>query len=180
MSVRATLLTASEITRAYFEAVLHDRASLTVLDGTGELPPCEQLVIDLDTVPMPRRIPTGCRYFTIGSDGTPDLLRPFTDSELLDRLFPQDNVARKAALLEDPPRMVIGYDTILLSETERRLLSLLLDGESVSYAALLADVWKDRGADENLLRVTVSHLRKKLAPYGMDIKSTRGAYRLYK
>ncbi len=176
--MRVALLTASEITRAYFEAILYGRASLAAIDGEGEIPPCELLAVDLDTVALPRRMPVGCRILTFGSVGTPDLLRPFTDRELLLRLFPENDPERPPRLLNDPPRLALGNDMLSLSETEHRLLSLLLVGDEVPYGALLAGGWGDRGADENLLRVTVSHLRKKLSPYGLGIKSTRGAYRL--
>ena len=106
------------------------------------------------------------------------MLRPFTDGELLERLFLSEKDGREPALLAEPPRLEIMGEEIALSGIEHSLLALLLSGEQISYGDLMRAAWTDGGADANLLRVTVSHLRKKLAPFGIRIDSTRGAYQI--
>ncbi len=173
---RVCLRTRSAVTEAYFAALLFDTAELLCLGERDPIPPCALLLTDLDTADLPRHIPSGCRHLTVGSDGTPDILRPITDRELLDALFPRQIDADAPHLLDSPPRLAVSGAEIHLSKIEHRLLSALLCQKPVPYAELIFSGWGEKGADENILRVTVSNLRKKLAPYRVDIRAQGGAY----
>lgn len=174
--IRVCLRSESAVTRAYFSALLFDVAEVACVAERDPIPPSSILLTDLDTVAPPRRIPSGCRHITVASAGTPDILRPMTDREVLNVLFLREAEAGEPHLLDLPPRLSACGAEIHLSETEHRLLSALIGGAAVRYADLISLVWKDKGADENILRVTVSNLRKKLAPYGIVLKAEAGAY----
>ena len=178
MKLRICLCTASEVTQAYFAAILDGCATLLCRGERGELPLCDLLVTDLDTVSMPSRIPSECRHLTIGSRGTPDILRPITDRELLDRLLLNESGDAEPTLLSNPPRLRLWDYELPLTATEHSLLDCLISRESVPYADLRQAVWGDGEASDNLLRVTVSHLRRKLRPYRIRIESAQGMYTL--
>ncbi len=178
MSCEVSIRTASEVTAAYFAAILPCDCRLTRLSEAEKIPPCELVITDLDTVSPPRSLPRGCRHLTLGSEGTPDLLRPMTDEEILLRLFPSPSAGDEPKLLDAPPRLFVSGESVALTAREARILALLFDGDEVSVERLLSEIRTERGADRNLLRVTLSNLRKKLVPYYIRIEPRRGSYRL--
>lgn len=177
---RIALVTRDCITAAYFEALLFERASLTVLDGTRKIPDCDLVVFDLDSLGEDVKLPTSIPHLTIGRCGTPDLKRPFSDRSLLQRLLPEKESAVEPHLLPEELCLVTGNGEYRLSDTEYRLLSELFraEGGEVPCTELFCRVWEGKSLNVNLLRVTVSHLRQRLKNAGLSILSTRGGYRL--
>ena len=177
---RICLITRDAVTAAYFEALLHERASLTVTEGTRRLPDTDLFVLDTDSILDPIDLPAHLPRLTVGSDGTPDLLRPFTDRVLLARLLPESTEGARPHLLPSGQCLVAGGGEYRLSDTEYRLLSELFraEGEEVDCETLFSRVWEGREMNLNLLRVTVSHLRQRLKDAELSISSTRGGYRL--
>ena len=177
---RITLLTRDRVTAAYFEALLFEKASLTVLDGTRRIPESDLIVLDLDSLGEDVKLPSQVPHLTIGRGKTPDLKRPFTDRSLLSRLFSEKESTVEPHLVPDELSLVTGSGEYRLSDTEYRLLSELFssEGSEVDCSGLFARVWPERPFNVNLLRVTVSHLRRRLKNAGLSIQSTRGGYRL--
>jgi DNA-binding response OmpR family regulator len=119
--------------------------------------------------------------------GSDDFLRkPYAVKELRARV---DALIRRAARV---PETVVkgqlkldvvagqafcGGEDLLLTQKEFSLLLLLAQNEDkpVSAEYLYEKVWKaPMGGDKNTVQVTVSKLRKKLAPAGYDISAIRG------
>ena len=177
---RICLLTRDGITAAYFKALLYGKASLAVQDHARKLPEADLLVVDLDSMdedvgasyPMPR--------LTVGREGRADLKRPFTDRMLLTRLLSEKESTVEPHLLPDQQTLLTGSGEYRLSDTEYRLLSELFraEGAEIDCQSLFGRVWEGREMNLNLLRVTVSHLRRHLKNAELSILSTRGGYRL--
>ena len=175
------LLTRDPVTAAYFEALLFERANLTVLDGsTRRIPDGDLVVIDLDSLGEDVKIPSANPHLTMGRSGTPDIKRPFTDRALMSKLFPEKETAVEPHLVSETLSLVTGHGEYRLSDTEYRLLAELFGAEDleVDCPTLFGRVWEDKELNVNLLRVTVSHLRRRLVSAGISIVSTRGGYRL--
>jgi DNA-binding response OmpR family regulator len=91
-------------------------------------------------------------------------------------------VRRFGSLIVDPmtQRVRVGGEAIELSQTEYRLLSVLSGRPSLifSRAELLLQVWgEDRAADDHLVDVHISNLRRKLGDDPADpsyIRTVRG------
>lgn len=177
---RICLFTRDEVTASYFKALLFGKASLTVLDGVRRIPEADLLVLDLDSMGEDLKLPSAPPHLTIGRCGAPDLKRPFTDRALMSRLLLVKESTVEPHLLCDRQSLVTGSGEYRLSDTEYRLLSELFraDGGEVDCAELFSRVWDGRALNINLLRVTVSHLRRRLRNAGLSILSTRGGYRL--
>ena len=177
---RICLLTRDAVTAAYFEALLFERASLTVLDGSRKIPDADLIVFDLDSLGEDIKIPDNVPHLTFGRSGTPDLKRPFTDRALMMRLLPEKEAAVEPHLIPEELSLVTGSGEYRLSDTEYRLLSelFLADGAEIECSELFHRVWEDKPLNVNLLRVTVSHLRGRLKNADLSIVSTRGGYRL--
>jgi DNA-binding response OmpR family regulator len=120
------------------------------------------------------------------ADGDEYLRKPYALKELRARV---DALIRRAA--RTPETVVKGLlkldvvaglafcgdEDLLLTQKEFALLLLLIrNGEkTVSAEYLYEKVWKaPMSGDKNAVQVTVSKLRKKLAPYGYDISVMRG------
>lgn len=177
---RIALITRDRVTASYFEALLFEKASLTVLDGARRIPEVDLAVFDLDSLGEDVKLPASIPHLTIGRGETPDLRRPFTDRALLLRLFPEKENAMEPHLLPQELCLVTGSGEYRLSDTEYRLLSelFLAEGGEIGCAELFCRVWEGKPLNVNLLRVTVSHLRQRLKNAGLSILSTRGGYRL--
>ncbi len=78
-------------------------------------------------------------------------------------------------------RVYVGDKHVELSDRLARVLCRLAeaDGEVVTRRDLMRDVWGDRGLSDNIIDMTVSDLREKLAPHPIRIKTLNGeGYRL--
>ena len=177
---RIALITRDAVTAAYFEALLYEKASLTVLDGTKRIPQVDLAVFDLDSLGEDLKLPTSIPHLTIGRGETPDLRRPFSDHALMACLLPDLKSTVEPHLLPSELSLVTGNGEYRLSDTEYRLLSELLraEGAEVGCSELFRRVWEEKAFNVNLLRVTVSHLRRRLKNAGLAILSTRGGYRI--
>ena len=177
---RIALITRDGVTAEYFEALLYEKATLTVLDGSRKIPDCDLVVIDVESLGEEVKIPSGIECLTMGRGETPDLKRPFTDRALIMRLLPEKESAVEPHLVPEELSLVAGNGEYRLSDTEYRLLAELFsaDGSEVDCKILFDRVWEGKAYNVNLLRVTVSHLRQRLKNAEIAIVSTRGGYRL--
>jgi Transcriptional regulatory protein, C terminal len=104
---------------------------------------------------------------------------PASDLELQTRLV---NLAQRAASHPRPPivddlgQLTYRGRSLFVSPIDQQLLHVLVEsfGAIVTEAALIEKVWPE-GAKNQVLRVHLSRLRRRLAPLGLTIKCARNA-----
>ena len=95
-------------------------------------------------------------------EGVAAMKRPFTEEELVEKIkeklcsVPSDEATEKKEVSE--------YDTSVLSETEKKLLEVLLEnrGNAVSAQELSLRVWGRECIRSNIVNVYIRYLREKL------------------
>ena len=95
-------------------------------------------------------------------EGVGDIKRPFSQEELVEKIRKKQG----GVLFEEAPSEngIAEYDTSALSETEKKLLDVLLEnrGNVVSAQELSLRVWGRESIKSNIVNVYIRYLREKL------------------
>ena len=123
---------------------------------------------DIDTV---ANAPSGENIYRMSAYSAADISLPFEFSTLLDIIEEKDSTAE---LILGERCAYLRGERIKLTELECALLSRLMraDGEYVSRADILRDVWGDE-ADAGIINVYIHYLREKLERGEKIIVSSR-------
>ena len=108
-------------------------------------------------------IESSSNYITFSAtEGKADLKRPFTADELLS--FIEKSRSEDSGKVYEPPVTGEEFDKSCLSETEAKLLEVLLEnrGHPVSPQVLSKRVWGRDSIKSNIVNVYIRYLREKL------------------
>ncbi len=167
--MRIRMRTKDPLFDAYFRAIVGSRAEFVRGAASPDL-----VLLDLDTADAAES-DAGLPIVTVSKREGATLVRPFREEDALAALgLVGGSISLSSDGILHTPRGLLR-----LSAREHAILALLAEraGETVSLAQLEM-LWQTPPS-KNLLRVTVSHLRERLAGHGITLRSVRGeGYRL--
>ncbi|MDR2132689.1 MAG: response regulator transcription factor [Clostridiales Family XIII bacterium] len=177
--------------RAHLKAAAPDAVVLDIMlpDGSGlDFMPELRETCDAPVLFLTAKTEREDKLAGLRAGGNDYITKPYDIDELRERVaaFLRLSAARKPS-----PKLVLGAleldvvsgrafadgEDLLLTQKEFALLLLLTqhEGKTLTADYLYERVWKSPiSEDKNAIKITVSRLRNKLSPAGLDIVSSRG------